>query len=194
MVTASNIIDICWIIFILYWAMNWKSVKPTKEMAWRSQGFGWIIAWILVLAYFLTPIGKNNILHQNNWIVFLIFKQPIFQILGVVLAILGLIIAITARKKLAENWSSNIEVKKDHKLITTGVYKYIRHPIYTGIACMGIGTFLVFHSLLSLLFLLVMITFCVLKLKKEEVLLMKHFPNEYPAYKKRAKALIPFIY
>ena len=194
MVIASNIIDICWIIFILYWAINWKSGKASEEMTWRSQGFGWIIAWVLILGYFLTPIGKDNTLHKNNWLVFSVFKQPIFQTLGIILAILGLITAIAARRKLASNWSSNIEFKKDHTLITTGIYAYMRHPIYTGIACMGIGTFLVFHSLLSLLFLFVMVTFCVFKLKKEEVLLMKHFPKEYPAYKKKTKALIPFIY
>jgi protein-S-isoprenylcysteine O-methyltransferase Ste14 len=114
--------------------------------------------------------------------------------LGIILAILGVIIAIAARRKLASNWSSNVEFKKDHTLITTGIYAYMRHPIYTGIACMGVGTFFVFHSLLSLLFLVVMVTFCVFKLKKEEVLLMKHFPKEYPEYKKKTKALIPFIY
>lgn len=190
----SNLVLLCWIIFLVYWSLHWHSVKATQETAWESQRIGWIVAWILVIAYFLSPWGQNNFLNQTNLTIFSIFKTTTAQIIGIIFLIGGLITAIVARKTLADNWSGNVELKKDHKLITTGIYKYVRHPIYTGVSFMGFGTFVLNHSLLSILFVVILVWFFIYKLKKEEVLLIKHFPNEYPAYMKRTKALIPFIY
>jgi len=193
MFTISNIIFICWLIFLGYWIINWNAVKPTQEVAWRQQqGFRWIVGFIVVvivlIAHFFLPR------HSTNFFTFSSNNSLVLQIIGSVLAITGLIIAIIARKTLADNWSSNIELKKNHKLITTGVYKYIRHPIYTGVDLMGIGTIIASQSFFVIFFLICMMLFFVFKMKKEETLLMKHFPKEYPEYKKKTKALIPFIY
>src|ERR1700722_3567906 len=194
MFQTSNLVTLCWIIFLGYWALNWRAVKPTKETTWKPQSIGWIIAWIVVIAYFLSPWGQHNFLNQTNLSLFSIFKTTTAQVIGVVFLICGLITAIIARKTLADNWSGNVELKKEHKLITTGVYKYVRHPIYTGVSFMGLGIFIINHSILSLLFVLILFWFFTYKLKKEEILLLKHFPKEYPAYMKRTKALLPFIY
>jgi protein-S-isoprenylcysteine O-methyltransferase Ste14 len=194
MFNASELVSLCWIIFLGYWAIHWRSVKPTKETTWESQKIGWMIAWIIVIVYFLSPWGQQNFLNQTNLALFSLFKTTAAYIIGVIFLIGGLITAIVARKTLARNWSGNVELKEDHQLITTGVYKYIRHPIYTGVSFMGLGTFILYHSLLSLLFVLILVWFFMYKLKKEEVLLLKHFPKEYPGYIKKTKALIPFIY
>jgi protein-S-isoprenylcysteine O-methyltransferase Ste14 len=179
---------------LAYWALHWRAVKQTKETAWESQKAGWLIAWILVIAYFLSPWGRNTFLNRSDLAFFSLFETAITQVIGIIFLVSGLVIAIIARKTLADNWSGNVELKKDHKLITTGVYKYVRHPIYTGVSFMVIGTFILYHSILSVLLIIIVIGFLSYKLKKEEILLLKHFPKEYPAYIKRTKAIIPFIY
>jgi protein-S-isoprenylcysteine O-methyltransferase Ste14 len=192
MLNASNIITICWLIFLGYWIVNWRSVKPAQEIAWRAPGFRWTMLWIiiliLVITHFLFPQHSLHFLKITS-------TAPLFlQIIGVGLTVLGLIIAIIARKTLSDNWSSDIEFKKNHKLITEGIYRYIRHPIYTGIICMGLGAIIVDQSIIVVLFYFCMAAFLIYKMKKEETLLLKHFQKEYPAYMKKTKALIPFIY
>lgn len=192
MLNASYIILICWAIFLLYWIINWRAVKPTKEVVFRQRNFQWTILWIvlllLIVTRFLIP-DKGLHIFRATTVLF-----PPVQPFGIVLTIIGLVIAIVARKTLADNWSADVELKKDHKLITEGVYKYVRHPIYTGIILMGIGTILVMQTIYSIIFYLAMIIFLTYKLKKEEKLLLQHFPNDYPGYMKKTKALIPFIY
>ena len=193
MINVSNIILFCWLIFLGYWIINWKSVKPTKEMAWKEPHSRWTFIWIVILLFILSRF----FFHRNASFLFFTSAPssfPSIQVLGILLTILGLIIAIVARKTLADNWSSNVELKKDHKLITTGVYNYTRHPIYTGIDLMGFGTIIALQSIVATLFFIFMVIFLMYKMKKEETLLRKHFPKEYPDYMKRTKALIPFIY
>jgi protein-S-isoprenylcysteine O-methyltransferase Ste14 len=110
-----------------------------------------------------------------------------------VLVLIGLIIAIVARRTLAGNWSKDIELKQGHELITTGIYNYVRHPIYTGVLLMGIGTVLFFGTVGILILFLWMLLYFWYKLIQEEKLLTEHFPNSYPKYKKRVKAVIPHI-
>ncbi|HWQ21086.1 MAG TPA: isoprenylcysteine carboxylmethyltransferase family protein, partial [Methanotrichaceae archaeon] len=92
------------------------------------------------------------------------------------------------------NWSGDIELKKGHELITNGIYGVVRHPIYTGMLLMALGTLLLTGAIGSLLFFLIMLAFMLFKIKEEEELMTKHFPEEYPVYKRHVKALIPFIW
>ena len=192
MFNASNIILLCWLIFLGYWIVNWKAVKPAKETAWRAPGFRWTILWIVILIILVSRF----LFHTNGIHVFDSTVKPIatLDIAGIVITSIGLLIAIIARKTLADNWSSDVELKTDHTLITHGMYHYVRHPIYTGIICMGLGTILVEYSIFVILFYIGMTAFLIFKMNKEEKLLLKHFPKEYPAYMKKTKALIPFIY
>ena len=192
MLNASNIITICWLIFLGYWIANWKSVKPAQETAWRSPSFRWTGLWIIVLIILVTHFVFPK--HSLHFLTISSNAPLILQIIGVLLTILGLIIAIVARRTLADNWSSDVELKKDHKLITKGIYKYVRHPIYTGITFMGLGAIIVDQSIIVTIFFIGMVAFLIFKMKKEETLLLKHFPKEYPAYMKKTKTLIPFIY
>ena len=191
MINASNIITLCWLIFLGYWLINWRAVKPTKETAWQAPGFRWTLLWIIVLIIVISRfVFLKNTEHVLNTSVHAYALQP----LGILITMLGLIIAIVARKTLADNWSSDVVLKKDHELITKGIYHYVRHPIYTGMTLMGIGSVIVLQTIIVALFFIVMVVFLVFKMKKEETLMLKHFPKEYPAYRKKTKALIPFIY
>jgi protein-S-isoprenylcysteine O-methyltransferase Ste14 len=70
----------------------------------------------------------------------------------------------------------------------------VRHPIYTSHLLMGLGTAVASGLLLAFVGLLLFFIGFWIKLKQEESLLLSHFPDEYPAYKARVKALLPFVF
>jgi protein-S-isoprenylcysteine O-methyltransferase Ste14 len=98
-----------------------------------------------------------------------------------------------ARRALAGNWSRAVAFKEDHELITTGLYRYVRHPIYTGVLLMVLATALFVGTLSAAIGFIIIVLGLWSKLRAEEELLTKHFPKEYPAYKDRTKALIPYV-
>jgi protein-S-isoprenylcysteine O-methyltransferase Ste14 len=120
-------------------------------------------------------------------------QSPEIFILSDILVIGGLIIAIIARKELAGNWSGGVDFKKNHELIKTGIYKYIRHPIYTGILFMILGSALLIGIWEGIIVFSVSLLIFWVKLKDEEKMMTKHFPKEYMEYKKLVNALVPFI-
>ena len=194
------VIIFCWIVFLVYWTINAKRVKPSQEVKKGTWIYKSVFLYLLIaiaLAYrLLLMIGcKAKIFVCNNNLYTLpINSLPAIEYLSVFLIVLGLIVAILARKKLADNWSSVVDYKTSHKLITTGFYKYMRHPIYTGFLLMGFGTFLFFNVKNLCMVFAVGIIFLVIRIRKEEELMSKHFPKEYPEYKKKVKAIIPYIF
>jgi protein-S-isoprenylcysteine O-methyltransferase Ste14 len=114
--------------------------------------------------------------------------------IGLVLTAFGLGFTIWARRVLGTNWSAIPSIKEDHELIERGPYRLVRHPIYTGLllavfgSCLAqgrVGNFWVFGMAAVLL---------IVKLKAEEALLARQFPEAYPQYRRRVKALIPYLY
>jgi len=195
MITIQQILLACWIIFVLYWFISARSVKPIQETR------GWLGGnWypILYLIGFLFTanfrfLGRLGI--PTDKLATLLLPHAIFlNIIVVILLIVGLVIAIVARRTLARNWSGAVALKEDHELITTGLYQHVRHPIYTGMLLMILGTELSFATFGAGIGFLIILVGILLKLKQEEALLTKHFAQEYLSYKKRAKTLIPFIW
>ena len=116
------------------------------------------------------------------------------RITGDVTVLIGLIIALWARTVLGGNWSASVTFKENHELIERGPYRFVRHPIYTGILLMILGTAII--SGRAWPFLILIIGFLVYwqRMRQEEALLTRHFPEAYPDYKSRTKAIIPFLF
>ena len=199
------IIALCWIVFLIYWAWGARNLKKTKETAWEDKPFRWVILGFIILIVLVGRLGLLDFVGLPTctleWsgchIGFLngtVLTSITIQIISVVLAVLGLFVAIIARKELADNWSGRIDLKENHKLVTSGIYNYIRHPIYTGVLTMFFGTALFYESLVIWFLFVVFTVFFGYKLKAEERFMSKHFPKEYPEYKKHTKYLIPFVF
>jgi protein-S-isoprenylcysteine O-methyltransferase Ste14 len=101
---------------------------------------------------------------------------------------------IWARRTLAGNWSSLPVLKKDHDLVQDGPYKFVRHPIYTGFLLMFLGTALAIGRLGGFIGFAVCFMGFWIKLRQEEALMIKRFRGNYLSYKKRVKALIPYLF
>jgi protein-S-isoprenylcysteine O-methyltransferase Ste14 len=117
---------------------------------------------------------------------------PRFAI-GLALTILGLGFAVWARVHLGRFWSGMVTLKKDHELIRSGPYAFVRHPIYTGLLTAAAGTALARGTLAALLALGLIGVACWLKIRAEEKLLTNHFGDAYRDYRRQVAALIPFM-
>jgi len=177
----------CWLIFLAYWLISaqWTKAIAERQSVWSALAhripLG--ISYVLLADWRLPPPMNLSVTPHADWA----------RATGVSVCVLGLFVTLWARWMLAGNWSSNVTFKEGHQLIRTGPYRYVRHPIYTGILFMCLGTALdIGHLRCWLAFPLMAATFWI-KLKQEERLLLRHFPDDYPDYQQQVKALVPFV-
>jgi protein-S-isoprenylcysteine O-methyltransferase Ste14 len=112
---------------------------------------------------------------------------------GLILTLLGVGFAVWARVYLGKNWSSMPAIKVDHKLIRTGPYSLVRHPIYTGILFGIAGTAIIIGEPVVLIAFLLILVISLWKIQMEEKYLQEEFGEDYTRYKKEVPALIPFV-
>jgi protein-S-isoprenylcysteine O-methyltransferase Ste14 len=175
----------CWLIFLLYWGITARDVKRTKEVTAGLCCIRWIV--VLAAAVMLRPKAWSGPAGPAP-------HSELAAVVSVVLTMIGLAVAIAARRRLAGNWSSGVVLKENHELITSGLYAYVRHPIYSGVLLMALGTALMTGMVSAIVFFLAVAAYIAYKASQEEQLLTKHFPDEYRAYKSRVKALIPYVW
>jgi protein-S-isoprenylcysteine O-methyltransferase Ste14 len=109
------------------------------------------------------------------------------------LCVVGLAFAIWARVTLGRNWSGVVTLKEEHELVQRGPYRFVRHPIYTGILAMFFATALSQGRLSGFLGTLLMFASFWIKLRDEEKLMLQQFRDQYRAYQQRVKCIIPFV-
>ena len=124
-----------------------------------------------------------------------LFKEnDITRIAGLVLAFLGFILMNWSVMALGRQFSVDVTIQEDHKLITSGPYKHIRHPRYLGIIIFFTGISLVFLSRISIIILILLLFVLLWRIKDEEKLMQQEFKKDWEDYKKHTFSLIPFIY
>jgi len=112
---------------------------------------------------------------------------------GAVLCVAGLGFCIWARVTLGRNWSSAVALKEGHELIERGAYRLVRHPIYTGLIAMFLATVIVLGHVGGIIGLVLVFVSFWIKLRDEERVMLKQFPDQYAAYQQRVKRIIPFL-
>jgi protein-S-isoprenylcysteine O-methyltransferase Ste14 len=179
------VIAVIWAIFLLYWiACAWGNKRAVQKL---SVGFRIIPILGVVGLFRLVHIYPHFFLRQ------LYARTESVETIGIVLCMLGVALAIWARTILGRNWSGIPQIKEGHELIQAGPYRVVRHPIYTGILLAIFGTGFGRGRMLDVgLFVFCFVTFWI-KLKVEESLMSKQFPEAYPTYRKSTKALIPYV-
>ena len=94
---------------------------------------------------------------------------------------------------LGKNWSLSVQKKENHELIQAGIYKVVRHPIYTGLLFLFTGNAIIAGDYRAIIAVAIVFIHVWFKLLKEEKLLTEVFGSHYTDYKQRTKALIPFV-
>jgi protein-S-isoprenylcysteine O-methyltransferase Ste14 len=114
--------------------------------------------------------------------------------IGAVVLYAGLAFAVWARVHLGRYWSGMVTLKEGHELIRTGPYAIVRHPIYTGILAMALGTALATGSWPLLLILVALLASFLLKIRAEEKLMIEQFGDAYRSYMREVPRLVPGVW
>jgi protein-S-isoprenylcysteine O-methyltransferase Ste14 len=186
---TSQFIVLCWAAFVLYWIVMAGRVKRTVERsgAWTRFVIG--VAMVVVLFTWGRLRRHGMIRVPEYWWGYSLAAG----LLGALLTVLGLALAIWARNVIGRNWSATVVFKENHELIERGPYAYVRHPIYSALLLMILGTAVASGAPEWFVILGVAFVMLLVKARMEERMMTRHFPAAYPAYKRRVKALIPFV-
>lgn len=186
---AWRVIDSLWLVMILVWIAGAMMTKRT--MRWQSPSSRLWQAGIVVFGYWLLFSGRVHTLWMD---VQLYVPGRRAAMAGIALTAAGIAFAIWARLTLGGNWSGTVTLKEGHTLVQRGPYRWVRHPIYTGLLLASVGTAVVSGSLHSMVALLVILFGFWLKIATEESLMVQTFGAEYVEYMRRVKALAPYLF
>jgi protein-S-isoprenylcysteine O-methyltransferase Ste14 len=180
------LVGILWLAWIAYWiaAARQTAVNRRTEslLTGASYRIPLLIGIILMVLSNLSVPGIGFSLWPLN---------PFILGVAVILTIAGLSFAVWARLHLGKYWSGRITLKVDHRVIQTGPYAWVRHPIYSGLILALLGTAISLGTVRAFLgFAFILVSF-LRKLTLEENWLRSHFGTEYELYQKRVRALIP---
>lgn len=179
------LISIFWLIWLAYWIASMFGNKPAVVQAswlWRFSALLVVVA-IVALWWNLPEFFDRRLLPRS-------FSKAL---VGTILCGLGVAFSIWARAILGRNWSSNPTIKEGHELVQSGPYRFVRHPIYTGILLAIFGTSIASGKVGDLVLILAITLMLIVKLRLEESLMQQQFAEKYTEYRNRTKALIPFF-
>jgi protein-S-isoprenylcysteine O-methyltransferase Ste14 len=176
---------ICWATFCLVWAIGWiyNLLKAPATQKRSTLLPAWIICVIVIVLIM-------QFIPRHFWTL-LMFVTPWLQIVGAACLIIFTAFTFWARWSLGTMWSSSPEIKVDHQLRTDGPYRITRHPIYTGILGMLLGTLLMSEGGVWILYFMIMVVALAIKISSEERLLKETFGEQYNQYQQRVPQLIP---
>jgi protein-S-isoprenylcysteine O-methyltransferase Ste14 len=179
---AALVILIIWVAFWIYWLAASVDVKVGRTRWGRFAGIR-IVLVLIVLLLARTRVLKGHAVTHDPWL----------QGVGLAIFLSGLALAVWARRFLGRNWGMPMSEKADPELVTDGPYRRVRHPIYSGIILAMIGT-AVAVSIYWLIAVVLLGGYFVYSAVMEERYMAGQLPDAYPAYKRRTKMLIPFVF
>jgi protein-S-isoprenylcysteine O-methyltransferase Ste14 len=172
-------IAVAWIIFWVYWLTSAFGVKEGRASRRRIPLNGLsALSVVLLLRLFR---GGSLAVHST-----------VLGAIGAVVFASGIAFAVWARVHLGRNWGMPMTQKAEPELVTSGPYRFVRHPIYSGLLAALLGTALV-TNLTGLIIVAVLGGYFYYSASVEERNLIATFPTAYPAYRASTKMLIPFI-
>jgi protein-S-isoprenylcysteine O-methyltransferase Ste14 len=164
---------------------TWKAGAKSVQRVSRSEQ---ILLGLLSLA--LIPVVIYTF---TGWLDFANYALPEWiGGLGVLLLACSLVLFALSHRDLKSNWSPSLEIFKDHTLVTDGIYRHIRHPMYASQWLFVIAQILLLQNWLAgPANLIVFIPFYFLRVPAEEKLMLEIFGDAYREYMKKTGAIIP---
>lgn len=182
MFTLKTSIFVVWAAFWIYWLVSATTAKESSSRGgMRLRGVSLLI--IVVASVVIRRLHGSDSLAIHS---------PVLEAVGTIVFVSGLAFAVWARIHLGRNWGMPMTERAEPELVTSGPYRYIRHPIYTGILLGVLGTAIVIN-LYYLIALAVLTGYFVFSATVEERNMTGAFPQQYPDYKAHTKMLIPFV-
>lgn len=184
--TFGILIALMWLAWLAYWlvaALGAKATQrcePAASRALHTIPLG-IAVWMIAAGRLPGGFLGGNVVPPGIAI----------GALGVALVASGLGFAVWARRWLGRNWSGIVTVKHDHELIRGGPYRYVRHPIYTGLLLALLGAAIARDEWRGLVAMAIATAALWRKLQLEERWMIEQFGEEYRRFRAEVPALVP---
>jgi protein-S-isoprenylcysteine O-methyltransferase Ste14 len=185
----ASLIPALWGIWLVYWCIAAFTAKPVQ----RREPLGSRLAHTTLLAVSIALLSTPHI-HIAGLSARFVPRTPAGFWIGVALVLSGLLFSVAARLHLGGNWSGTVTLKQDHTLTRSGPYRFVRHPIYTGILLAILGSAIAVAQWGALLALLLTAVAFLIKIRTEERFMLDHFGAEYARYQQEVAALIPGLF
>jgi len=181
-----KLIWFCWFLSEVLLNRLFRAKKNKEKNLDKSS---LVIIWITITVSITLGIFATNYLNTP------ISKTSIINNIGLMLIIVGIVIRLMAIRTLGKFFTVNLNLSDDHRLIKKGLYKFIRHPSYTGSLLSFLGFGLSLNNWVSaiIIFIPILISF-IYRINIEEKLMSDQFGKNYDEYKISTKRLVPFIY
>jgi len=181
--TICSYLWIAWLVVWILWAIRGKR---TQQREGASSRLSYTI--LNIAAFWLMFAGDV----EQQWLRTRLYTlNPWVEALGIAITAAGLGFAIWARAYLGTNWSGAVTVKVGHELVRSGPYRWVRHPIYSGMLLAMLGTALVRHQVRGFIAVVVLYAGFVIKSRIEEQVMSATFGPEYAQYASTTGAIIP---
>ncbi len=186
---CSGLIKALWLVLFAYWMVAAIGAKRNvgTRLRWTKNGLRLGVIVLSLLALRMVPLVRHALQDAQAYVA----GSVLIGAIGVVFCVLGVGLALWARVHLGRNWGMPMSTKESPELVTTGPYAFVRHPIYTGILLAMLGSTVGENAFWVLPFVLFGAYF-VYSARREEELMIEHFPEQYPAYMQRTNMLLPF--
>jgi protein-S-isoprenylcysteine O-methyltransferase Ste14 len=180
------LIVILWLAWLAYWIAAARQTAANRRTESLLTGVSYRIPLLIGIILMVFSRASLPAIGFDLWP-----PHPFILGITVILDVVGLSFAVWARLHLGKYWSGRITLKVDHRVIQTGPYAWVRHPIYSGLVLALLGTAISLGTVQAFLgFAFILVSF-LRKLTLEENWLRSHFGTEYELYQKRVRALIP---
>ncbi|MFX0054276.1 MAG: isoprenylcysteine carboxylmethyltransferase family protein [Promethearchaeota archaeon] len=150
---------------------------------------------VMILTGIITVVGGAGLilylLSPPWWVWTRLPLGELVKWLGIAIAIPPLFYLVWVHRHLDTQWSIALELQEDHKLITSGPYGRVRHPMYLGIFVYTAGLILIASDLLVFVFFAFSIWVNYRRIPSEEEMMIEQFGDEYAEYMKRTGRLLP---
>ena len=177
-----------WLAWFAYWLVSARNVKQTVRRETWKQRLLYLLPTLLVAPIFLwngLAMGLSGRMTDHPLAMYWV---------GTALLAAGLLFSVWARRVLGRNWSGMVTVKQDHELVEIGPYRFVRHPIYTGLLVAVSGSAISWNHWFGFYVLAVLFVALWLKLRREEAFMRETFGEKYAAYCARTKRLVPWVF
>lgn len=176
--SLTSVILIVWGVFWVYWLLAAFTAKQsTPRGRVRPPGL------VVLVMFLLLRLFRSGTLAVHS---------PALRGVGIVLFIAGLGVSVWARIYLGRNWGMPMTERREPELVTSGPYRFVRHPIYSGLLLAILGTALA-TNIYWLIAFVVLGAYFTYSAVVEERNMANVFPVAYPSYRARTKLLIPFV-
>lgn len=178
---AQTLSTLAWGGFLVYWWIASKGASAAVEHEPRAVSLAHLLLFASAFTLAVWPVLDTGL------------ATPAAPFAGLAVQMVGLAFAVWARVTLGAQWSGTVTIKEGHELVQRGPYAIVRHPIYLGLLVAFLGTAILVDDARGWISLACALGAIAIKVPVEERFMARTFPAQWDAYRRRVRAILPFL-